>query len=327
MAGDPEPAPRRKGLEGTRDGWRARAELWMVRRTVAALLALPDGARDRAVAALARAGYALDLRHTRAAERYIAQALGEDLPGRLRSRYIRSSYELIARMTLDSFLRPERIAEDRVLEHFDLECGPEFRSILEQRRPIVLISCHVGDWEASGMLLKHFGFFPLHVVAKPTRNRPLSIWIRELRERTGLHMLSRYGAIQEGIAAVARGGSLLLFLDHRATMRPVFVPFFGRPAACERSSGVLLRRLKVPAVVAACYRTERPWHYRVVVPRVFGPDELSRMPVEGIVAAVNAELEKLILAHPEQYYWLHDRFRPFRRHPERRRPMEEARPT
>jgi KDO2-lipid IV(A) lauroyltransferase len=299
----------RAELYGTRDGWSAHVEYWFVRAAVAFLLALPDSARNLVIFMLARVARVVDRRHTRAAERYLAQALGPGLSRKTRNQYVRSSYAQLAHMALDTFLRPRRIPADRVMEHFELDFGPEFEEVLRRGGPVVFLSCHVGDWEALGTLLERYGFFPIHVVAKPPRNRPLSIWIQELREASGHRVLSRYGAMQEAVAAVAQGGSLGLFLDHRATMRPIFAPFFGRPAACERASGVLLRRLKIPVVFTACYRTTRPWHYRIVAHRVLWPEQLGSMAPETIVTTVNTELEKLILAHPEQYYWLHDRFR------------------
>ncbi len=302
-------APQRTELYGTRDDWRAHLAYWCVRGAVFVLLALPDTARNLAISVLARAARVLDRRHTRAAERFLAQALGPDLPRRVRDRYVRNSYAQLAHMALDTFLRSRRIPAESALEHFEVDFGPQFEEVLRRGGPVVFLSCHVGDWEALGILFKRYGFFPLHVVAKPPRNRPLSIWIQAQREASGHRVLSRYGGMQEAFAAVAQGGSLGLFLDHRATMRPIWAPFFGRPAACERASGVLLRRLRIPVVFTACYRGARPWHYRVVAHRVLWPEDLRSMSPEAVVTTVNAELEKLILAHPEQYYWLHDRFR------------------
>jgi lauroyl/myristoyl acyltransferase len=70
-----------------------------------------------------------------------------------------------------------------------------------------------------------------------------------------------------------------------------------------------VRRLKVPIVFAASYRTDTPWRWRLSVPRVLFPDELQGLGAEGVVGRINAELERMILAAPEQYFWLHDRYR------------------
>jgi KDO2-lipid IV(A) lauroyltransferase len=86
-------------------------------------------------------------------------------------------------------------------------------------------------------------------------------------------------------------------------------PFFGRPAHCERAVAVFARRLGVPVVFGACYRTERRWHYRMVFTEVLRPEDLAGLSPEAVTTRINAELERMIRACPEQYFWLHDRYR------------------
>jgi KDO2-lipid IV(A) lauroyltransferase len=105
------------------------------------------------------------------------------------------------------------------------------------------------------------------------------------------------------------GGSVAMLLDQRARKRAVVAPFFGRPAACDRSAGVLIKRLKKPVILGACYRSATPWRWRAVIPTVLRPEDTAGASAEEIAARVNAELEALIRRAPDQYFWLHDRFR------------------
>ena len=70
-----------------------------------------------------------------------------------------------------------------------------------------------------------------------------------------------------------------------------------------------MRRLRAPVVIGACYRDRAPYRWRMVLPRVFQPAELAGLDPIAVATLVNAELEKLIRAAPEQYFWLHDRWR------------------
>ena len=67
--------------------------------------------------------------------------------------------------------------------------------------------------------------------------------------------------------------------------------------------------LRVPVIIGACYTTDVPYRYRMFFHTVLQPDDLKGASPEEIVTRVNAEMERLILRHPEQYFWLHDRFR------------------
>jgi len=58
-----------------------------------------------------------------------------------------------------------------------------------------------------------------------------------------------------------------------------------------------------------CYRRPERWQYQVEFPCILWPDELARRSPEEITARINLELERMIRAHPEQYFWLHDRYR------------------
>ena len=113
-----------------------------------------------------------------------------------------------------------------------------------------------------------------------------------------------------GAPAILRaGGALGLLLDQRARKKPVVVPFFGRPARCDRSAGVLMRRLRVPVVVVGCFRGDEPLTWRWVFTEVLQPEELAGASPEEVATRVNAALERLILRAPDQYFWLHDRYK------------------
>ena len=167
----------------------------------------------------------------------------------------------------------------------------------------------MGAWEALAALAPLLGFEPLYVVSRPPRNAPLSAYIQRTREERDVHLIHRRGAVRSVTKVLAAGGYVAMLVDQRARGRTVVAPFFGRPAHCERSVSVIVKRSRVPVMVAACFESERPFHYDVRVPRVFWPDELETMTPEQMMTAINGELERMILSRPEQYFWLHDRYR------------------
>lgn len=297
----------RQEVLGHRNGPGQWATYLLVRGAVGVLSRLPRALVHPLLTALAELARRLDRRHADPAREFLETALGPGLEPRRREALVRGAFRHLALVALDS-LRRERQGGP-LGERYELEACPEALEHLERGGPTVFVTGHIGDWEASTQWCVSRGFRPLYVVAKPPKNRPLSAWLQRRREHEDVHLLSRYGAIDGARRVVAAGGSIGFLLDHRATAKPVIAPFFGRPALCERTSGVLLRRLGRPAVILACYRTERPLRYRVVVPRVLSPEELARLSPQEVAATINAELERLIRAAPEQYHWLHDRFR------------------
>ncbi|MBK7643319.1 MAG: lysophospholipid acyltransferase family protein [Planctomycetes bacterium] len=303
------PVPRQEVL-GKRGGVLAWIECQLVRGLVGGVARLPGGARRLLVDALARLARRVDRSHSRAAEEYLRQALGRDLPPDELARRVLQAWKHLFEVTLDSEVFGARVRPQDVRSHFEVELCPAAQELLARKEGCVLISAHIGDWEIGTAVMPWLGFDPLYSVSKPPKNRWLSVHAQRLRESRGMRLIPRRGAMEFIPTIVRAGGTVAMMLDQRARVKPVLAPFFGRESKCDRSASVLLRRLRAPIVFAACYRTPgQPFRYRFVAPRVLRPEEVAGKSAEEVAALVNSELEKLILAAPEQYFWLHDRWR------------------
>jgi KDO2-lipid IV(A) lauroyltransferase len=155
---------------------------------------------------------------------------------------------------------------------------------------------------------------PCYAVGKAPRNDFVAQHVRRLREAQGMRLVPRNGAMQVVPAALRAGCAAGLLLDHRPRQKPVYAPYFGRLAACDRSAGVLLRRVDAPIVFYGCYGlaevdASAHWRFELRFTRLVRPEELHGLEPEAISALVNAELEALVRHRPDQYFWLHDRYR------------------
>ena len=322
-------------VEGEVTGWRANLEARAYVGILATLARLPRGFAEGFGAVLAPLAKLVDRGHAASARELLHQALiehaGREVPPAEIERLVTAAYRHLFRVALDTDRYDRRFgrAEDRdgLRERFDVELSPAAEAVIEAMgaepgsavpdhwpaglvpgRGCVLASAHCGDWEMAARISSAVGFRPLYVVSKPPANQPLSRIFQEQREATGIRLLPRRGAMQFAKKVVEGGGALGMLLDQRARMRPVFAPFFGRRARCDRSAGVLLRRLGCPVVFVAAYRTgDLRWRFHAR--DVLMPDDIAGQPPETVTSLVNRHLEELILAEPEQYFWLHDRYR------------------
>jgi KDO2-lipid IV(A) lauroyltransferase len=301
------PVPR-VGVYGTRSGPMARLEAALFRGTIELVARLPHGAREAFVGAVARVARAFDRRHSAAAREFLLQALGAEAAPRA-DRLVLEAWKHMLRVMLDARAYLLRYPAERLLDRVELVLCEDVKKLIAQKRGAIVISGHIGDWETGAALAPLLGFDPFYGIGKPARNRPLSVHVQALREARGLRTLPRRGAMQHAPAVLRAGGSLGMLLDQRARKRPVMAPFFGRMARCDRSAGVLLKRLRAPLVILGCYRKAEPLTWRCEVPTVLWPEQVAELSVEELVGVVNRELEQLILRAPEQYFWLHERYR------------------
>ena len=299
-------------VEGSRDTPLAHAELWAWKLAAGVLARLPRKLLDGFEAGFAPLAKRIDRRHADSARAFVRQALGsrpEGLSDAEVERLVTGAY----RHFLEVALTPARLerrfgaGRDVLLERTEVVLSDEAHAVME-RGGCVAVAAHVGDWEVAARIASAVGFRPFYAVGKPPRNLPMSREIQRLREAGGIRLLPRRGAMGFAPKIIEAGCTLGLLLDQRARKKPVLAPFFGRPARSDRSAGVLLRRLKCPVVFMATYRTgDLRWRFECE--RVIQPEAMSGASPEEIATAINAQLEAQIRVAPEQYFWLHDRYR------------------
>lgn len=300
------PVPRQDVL-GTRDGFLPRVESRCVLGLARAIDALPQSLREVVIACLARAAKILDRGHTRAAREFLRTAF-RDIDERELEARVLVAWKHFLRVAVASEAFDLHVDTERVLDHFTVDLSPAARELFASNRGRIIVTGHIGDWENGAAVLPWIGCDPCYVISKPPRNRPLSVHAQQSREARGLRLLPRRGAMQYAPAVIRAGGTLCMLLDQRARVRPVFAPFFGRIARCDRTAGVLMRRLRAPVAIGACW-IDGPWRWKVSFPEVLEPRDLAGRSPEEIAGVVNGALERLIRACPDQYFWLHDRYR------------------
>ena len=293
---------------GERGGPMAWIEYGLARGAAWLFNVFPRPIRKLAVGALARFAYRIMPGRARMARDFIGTALPHLSPAE-RERQIVQAWKHLFHITLASEQVEKRLVGKPLGEHFELELGDGSEELIRSGEPCLLVTCHLGHWEVAPGVLSALGFRPLYVVGKPPKNRPLSRRVQHLREILGVRVLPRRGAMRLIPTVLKSGGHIALLLDQRARLKPVIAPFFGRPARCDRSAAVLLRRLRVPIVFGGCLATDTPWRFRLVLSRVVRPEELGHASPEEIVTRINREYEALIRRFPDQYFWLHDRYR------------------
>jgi KDO2-lipid IV(A) lauroyltransferase len=247
-------------------------------------------------------------KRSRVARDFLRQAYPE-LPEPELGRRVRRAWAHFLSVAVEAERFQRRVPAEEIRARFEVRWCPGAQRVSDARRGAVIVTAHVGNWEVAPALAPWLGFDPFYAVAKPIRNRPFSKVVQRGRERLGVRLLPRRGAMKDAERILAAGGSIGMLLDQRARKKPVLAPFFGRLARCDRSAGVLMRRLGAPVLLVACYRTERPLHYRAEFFDCLEPAELAGATPEAIAARINRTFEAMIRAAPDQYFWLHDRYK------------------
>lgn len=249
-----------------------------------------------------------------------------------------ASYGHIFRLGVELAFMPRILSADSWYRHLSLgQLGPAVEHMLNGR-PSILITGHVGNWELVGAAIAMLGF-PLHAVYRPLDLKPLDRWVRESRQRQGMTMVSKFGAVTDLPRCMKAGNPVGLVADQNGGDRGVFVPCFGRLTSTYKSIGLMAlqfdatlvcgfaRRLSPAERLAQgseCGRGELG--YTVEVVDAFGPQDYRPQPdpLFYLTARYRRAMERMILRAPDQYLWMHRIWRSRPAHERAGKPFPQA---
>jgi len=278
---------------------------------------LPHTAARAAGRRLGSLAWRLLRRHRRIAEDNLAHALPE-LDGDERRRIARGAFEHFGMAMTDSVSAGRFDLEElcRRLELVGWENlqQAEAHSAEQAGGGLLALTAHLGLWEMAAYPTGIYGG-PLHAVGRPLDNPWLDRELVRSRKRFGNELIPKHGAVRRMLKALAQGHRVGLLIDQRARAgEGIWVPFFGRPAF---TTPVLARlSLRTGTPVVPIYGFARPGgRYRVEVAPAIHPEAVTADGFEGDAAVaeltrrymVNAE--QMIRRHPDQWLWMHERWK------------------
>ncbi len=182
-----------------------------------------------------------------------------------------------------------------------------FQDGLNAGRRIILLAPHFVSMEIGGIYMasQHFRFANLY---KRPKNPLLDYLISRRRKRFGGILIERMEGLRPAIRSIRSGHSFYYLPDQDQGSRgAVFAPFFGVPAATLTSLGRLAAI--TGAVVIPCFTRQLPYGRGYEV--IFRPP-LDNFPSGDDIAdasRMNREIEAGVCEMPEQYFWVHRRFK------------------
>ena len=261
---------------------------------------------DRVAAIL----YLVDRRHRNVGLENLRLAFGDRYDEGERDRIVRAVYRHFCRMLVEMLHIPRKLHATTWRDRIELVGHEPVLDRLLKGGPVIMLSGHFGNWEMAGYLFGVFGF-PPHSVARALDNPYLDRFLRTFRERTGQKLIPKTGGYDQ-MLDVLRGGGILSFLaDQDAGERGMFVDFFGRPASTHKAIALLALEHRAPVVVGYARRIGPGFRYEVGCNAVIDPEEWTGTADDAriLTQRYTTALEAIIRRDPEQYLWLHRRWK------------------
>jgi len=181
-----------------------------------------------------------------------------------------------------------------------------FTAAQAKGRGVLVATAHLGNWELSAFT-HAIMTAPMHIVVRPLDNPRVNAWVENRRALSGNHIIQKKDAAREILRALSAGSAVGILIDQNTTpSEGVFIDFFGRKA-CAGTAFVKFAHHTGAAVVpgyALWSDQEKKYVLR------FDPEvPMSRGDVAADTQRMHAELERVIRAHPDQWLWVHRRWK------------------
>lgn len=221
-------------------------------------------------------------------------------------------------MSFCEFLHLRTASPQSIRDYADIEGLGQIEAARALGHGVVLPTAHFGAWEV--MAARVTQEFPLTVIVRLTSNAALREHILRVREAIGVGMILKTESAREPLKTLRANGALGVFPDQHAGASGVLMPMFGHPTRIFTSTARLALAANAPLIPAFAVR-RKPWisDGRVLIKVSPGlslhDHEYSKQfatrdenVLEGTRFIVRAT-EKIVREYPEQWLWMHRRWR------------------
>jgi Kdo2-lipid IVA lauroyltransferase/acyltransferase len=209
-------------------------------------------------------------------------------------------------ITLLEFFRLKK-SQSNLGEIVILQENPQIESLLKNNQGVIFLSAHQANWEISFIALtqRYKGI----AIGKPIKNRRLYRWILSVREMFGGKIVTPKNAIRESIKALSKGEFLGIVGDQAYPESPYAYPLFGTRAWTASTPALLAYKTGCPLIAGTTQRIDGKYH-------VCGSDPIwpnlnlpMKEEVPRMMDRAMRHLEASIAQKPEQWMWIHDRWK------------------
>jgi KDO2-lipid IV(A) lauroyltransferase len=183
-----------------------------------------------------------------------------------------------------------------------------------QGKGLLLLTGHFGNWEVA--TVASIAQFPqyrnlFHFVRRPLKPRWLNDFITRRTRRAGFGTLGKKGSLDSMIELLGQGAIIVFIMDqHAGKPNGITVDFCGHPAGTFKSLALLALSTGAPVIPTFSWREPDGTHVlRFEDPLPLIECEDAGEAIRRNTRAYNTALERMLFRHPEQWIWMHRRWK------------------
>ena len=270
---------------------------------------LPERVMYGVMKGIASLIYFFDKKHRKIAQVNLDLAYGDSLTQEEKEHIIKACYTNLV-LSLVDFVKNQGISREALLKKVTFRNDAVLADALEQGRKVILITAHYGNWELVALsIAAKYG--EMTIIGRELDSPGMNAVLKQNREQFDIELIDKKGAMKSMIAALKQGRMLGLLVDQNTSENEgLLIDFFGKPARHTPSAAILSRRFDA-LIIPVFITTEDHLHYELTF---YDPIETEKTDDKerDILDSVQKQAditEEVIRKRPEEWFWLHQRWK------------------
>lgn len=181
---------------------------------------------------------------------------------------------------------------------------------LARGKGVLLLTAHLGNWDLLSIMSLVAKLPPLTIISKDVKNKQINDFWMGMRKEYGLKIVPAHNSYRACRAALKNNEMVGFILDQNMIDKEgVFVDFFGRPACTTPGLAFMAAQSGAPIVPVCMHRTGGGCHEIRALPVIEPPSDREPETIRAATQHYTKILEDMIREHPEQWIWIHRRWR------------------
>lgn len=202
---------------------------------------------------------------------------------------------------LANFLMFKKIGRAYIDKYFVVEGLDYVDKALSLKKGLIILSAHIGNWEAAGMAMAIMGY-PMNAITLTHKDSRINRFFNRQRESKGFKVIPMGRAVRGCLEAFNRNEIVCILGDRDFTQGGIAVDLFGRQAIIPKGAGTFFLRNNVPVVMAFAAQ-ENAQRFRLEIrpmPRINLCGDFEK-DLQSFSKAYIAQIEDYIRKHPSQW--------------------------
>ena len=263
---------------------------------------------------LGRIWYFFDIRHRRIVRRNLKFVYPEWTPERVN----RTSISIFQNMgiTVLEICQMIYFSEDDIMGKVKIRGEEHLFNAMNNNKGTILISAHLGNWEMVALFWPLYFKMPITAVDRQIKNRIINRWIRRLRTKFGNRVIEKEGALPEMTISLRQNKILGVLIDQGTkSSLGVKIKFFDKFVTATPAIALLALRCKSPVLPTFCTRNgDGTYTINIEPPLALKRTDDLSADLKTNTQIMTDAIEKAVREYPEQWFWVHRRWRKYYPH-------------